>query len=100
MFLLSGDQYGLRANPREVNWTALAPWLSHTHTSELPDRFEVNAMCRPSGESIGAPSFREDITNRTGGRRNPCGLRSSRQKLFLMVERTKAARCPWRAIAG
>src|SRR5437660_1332214 len=100
MFRLSGDQYGLRANPTEVNWTALPPLLSHTHTSAVPDRFDVNAMRAPSGESVGTLSFREDVTNRSGAWRSPSGLRSSRQKLVLVVKCAKAARRPCRAMAG
>ena len=73
-------------------------WLPGCRTPTLPASGSIRRECDVPPirrKHWRAPSFREDVTNLTGGRRTPCGLRSSRQKLFRMVERTNAARCPW-----
>jgi len=52
IFRLSGDHRGapVAPLPKEVNWTAFKPSLSHTQISRLPERSEAKAMRLPSGE--------------------------------------------------
>jgi hypothetical protein len=43
-----GSQAGAR--PKVVNWRESEPSAFATQTSQLPDRFELKTMRRPSGE--------------------------------------------------
>ena len=50
---LSGDQTGDPELPLDVSCAALPPSASHTQIALGPDRSELNAIFRPSGEYRG-----------------------------------------------
>ena len=64
MCVASGDQHGspLTAPSSEVNDTGLAPSRSAIQSSKKPDRFEMKAMRRLSGEKCGITSTRVETS--------------------------------------
>ena len=63
----SGDQLEPAAWPAKlVNCTGFLPSASHTQISSLPERFDVKAILRPSGENCGYCSIRVEEMKLTG----------------------------------
>src|SRR4051812_14391422 len=78
--LPSGDHLGVpvRAPPTRESWNEARPSASLAQISLLPERFERNAMCAPSGEMLGLESYCVDEITFFGAARP---VRSKRQML-------------------
>ena len=70
MVFPSGDHLGALTSPPEndVNCSGFDPSLLATQIWVVPDRSDVNASLRPSGENCGLLSVRMDATTLWAGR--------------------------------
>src|SRR5215469_9324835 len=92
-----GMSYGL---VNEVNCTGFEPSLLHTHSSKLPERFELNTIRLPSGEYCASWSMRVDEMRSTGDPFVGCPPFKSSFQISTSTVNCVYARRPCRDIAG
>src|SRR4051812_21500061 len=93
----SGDHVGQALVPRpiDVTCTGFKPSLSETQISKLPERFEQNATCFPSGEGCGFISSRVDPLSCLGVPITFGPLIVTRQIFWSEISRANASRFPF-----